>query len=114
MAFSFTTVFMAPSTPTKSAATRPGPLRSTKSLPRNETPDPSGPQTRPQRASTIQNGTAPEINVVPGTPQRQQHGNSDAKSDAFGSSEGAEEEERPRASVDLDDLPIELVSMTDK
>ncbi|GAW11068.1 hypothetical protein ANO14919_004070 [Xylariales sp. No.14919] len=67
------------------------------------------PSSKPQRANTFQNGTAPEAAV-----QDTSRGGQEEKLDAF-ESEPAEEEEAevPRASVDIGIIPIELVSMTD-
>jgi hypothetical protein len=87
---------------------RPGYLKSTKSLPRPDATD--SPFSRPQRANTTHNGTNPEVVVV-------QDSSSDSqlkRSDAFESAPTEDEVEIPRASVDMDMIPIELVSMTDK
>lgn len=103
---------MAPSTPpSKASEPHPGSLRSTKSFPRHELPDESDPLTRIQRASTIQNGVTPEITVQRSSPRKQQRGKGVA-TDTF-ETEEEEKIEPPRASVDMEDIPIELITMTD-
>ncbi|KAK5664377.1 hypothetical protein OQA88_600 [Cercophora sp. LCS_1] len=89
---------------------RPSPLRSTQSFPRSEPASTTPEATRSKRASTLQNGTSP--------PQRSASGpqvnEADASSrDTFESRISEEAPEPPRASVDLDNLPIELISFTD-
>ncbi|KAI1429400.1 hypothetical protein F5Y12DRAFT_728077 [Xylaria sp. FL1777] len=87
----------------KGSEPRPGPPKSARSFPHpsvSDTVDSS--LSKAQRASSFQNGTATET-VAQDTAQ---------KPDAF-ESEPAEEEEIPRASVDIGIIPIELVSMTD-
>lgn len=108
MAFSISD-FMATPSPPNGSESRPGSLRSTKSFPRHENQGTIAASSRSQRANTLQNGSTPEITVAQHkSPQKQR-----SRSDAF---EATEEDpiEPPRASVDLDDIPIELVSMTDK
>ncbi|KAI1335544.1 hypothetical protein F5Y15DRAFT_409116 [Xylariaceae sp. FL0016] len=85
---------------------RPGSLRSTRtsSFPRQPVTDLVDPLSQPRRASTVHNGTTPEVNIVPHTPQR---------ADTFESEVGEDEPEIPRASVDMDAIPIELVSKVD-
>lgn len=96
-------IIMAP-TSKESPPKNTNPLRSVKSFTRHETlskadTDPITRQ-RPQRASTFQNGASPRTNTA----------------DAFETHAGDDDEDQPeppRASVDMDDLPIELVSLTD-
>ncbi len=93
----------------KDVGRRPSPLRMSRSYPRAEAQDASLTVTvnRPRRASTIQNGTSPE-------PQRPARTRAADEPDSFERSPREEDApEPPRASVDLDDLPIELVSLTD-
>lgn len=111
MTFSLRTILMAPSTPpTKAAEPRPGPLRSSRSFPRHGTQDVIDLLTRSQRANTIQNDGTPEITVQQTSPQKHGAGSHDT----FETDDADESVEPPRASVDLDDIPIELVSLTDK
>lgn len=103
---------MAPSTPpTKAAEPRPGPLRSSRSFPRHGTQEVIDPLTRSQRANTIQNDGTPEIIVQQTSPQK--NGTGSGAHDAFETDDADDSVEPPRASVDLDDIPIELVSLTD-
>lgn len=113
MTFSLRTILMAPSTPpAKAAESRPGPLRSSRSFPRHGTQEVIDPLTRSQRANTIQNDGTPEITIQQTSPQK--HGAVSGAPDAFEADDADENVEPPRASVDLDDIPIELVSLTDK
>ncbi len=93
-------------TPTKGAAPRPGSLRSTKSFPRHQVTESNDPLKSPKRANTFQDGTVPEITVA--------ETSSLQKQDTFESETGEEPFEPPRASIDMDEIPIELVSMIDK
>jgi hypothetical protein len=94
---------MATPTP-KGAEPVPGALRTSRSFSRLEPQQPPDPVSRVQRANTFQNGaTAPKVSVV-----------LDKKPDAFENTDAEDPVEPPRASVDLDDMPIELVSMIDK
>ncbi|KAK8049331.1 hypothetical protein PG994_011061 [Apiospora phragmitis] len=103
---------MAPSTPTQSSEPRPGTLRTSRSFPRPAVQETTiDPLTRAQRASTFQNGTTPEIKVIQTSPKKQRAG-PDTR-DAFETAEAAEPTEPPRASVDIEDIPIELISLTD-
>lgn len=93
---------------------KPNPLRTTKSFTQTDTNDPlSSP--RIKRASTIQNGTLPKL--VTSTPQKMssQIAEEPESADAFENSQHDDTpvEPQPRGSVDLDDLPIELISLTD-
>ncbi|KAI8634865.1 hypothetical protein F5Y19DRAFT_128218 [Xylariaceae sp. FL1651] len=101
---------MAPPTAPTGSEPRPGSLKSTKSFTQPPVSDTtSSPSSKARRSNTIQNGAAPEVVVVQDSPpeSRQQ------KPDAFESEPAEEDVEIPRASVDMDMIPIELVSMTD-
>ncbi|KAK2066898.1 hypothetical protein P8C59_000677 [Phyllachora maydis] len=89
----------------KKQANRPKPLRTTKSFSRGEPAVPAalGDMSRPERASTFQNGAA-----AAGKTTTQA-----SEPDTFESRISEEAQEHPRASVDLDDLPIELIGLTD-
>ncbi|KLU82040.1 hypothetical protein MAPG_01119 [Magnaporthiopsis poae ATCC 64411] len=96
------------------ASTRPNPLRTVRSFPHNEVVDDSEPAVaRPQRASTFHNGAAnPGSRTQTPTPQK--HVALEEVVDAFESGHaGDDQTDPPRASVDMDDLPIELISLTD-
>lgn len=93
---------------------RPNPLRTTKSFTRTDHNDPlSSP--RVKRASTIQNGSLPKI-VTSGqqiTSQIVEEPES-AGADAFENNQAEDTPIEPtRTSIDLDDLPIELIGLTD-
>ncbi|KAK1751580.1 hypothetical protein QBC47DRAFT_70984 [Echria macrotheca] len=90
---------------------RPSPLRSTRSFPRSDPPSSSSEPTRAKRASTLQNGPNSSQRTASG-PQTKQAG-APVAPDTF-QSRISEEGEPPRASVDLDNLPIELISFTDR
>ncbi|GAP87465.1 putative vacuolar protein sorting-associated protein 9b [Rosellinia necatrix] len=90
---------------------KPGSLKSTRSFQHPSISDAiDHPLSQTQRSNTFQNGTTPEV-VVQGSPEAGR----EQKPDAFesGPTEGDEEVEVPRASVDIGIIPIELVSMTD-
>lgn len=92
---------------------RPNPLRTTKSFTQNDTNDPlSSP--RVKRATTIQNGTLPKL-VTSGQQMSSLIAEEPESADAFENTQNDETpiEPQPRGSVDLDDLPIELISLTD-
>ncbi|RYO85150.1 hypothetical protein DL766_007339 [Monosporascus sp. MC13-8B] len=95
-----TSVLMTPVTPTKGAESRPGSLRHTKSFPRHQISESNDPLKRPQRASTFQDGTVPDITI-------------EETSSTFVSESSEEPMELPRASVDMDEIPIELISLID-
>ncbi|KAI1867064.1 hypothetical protein JX265_007640 [Neoarthrinium moseri] len=107
MSFSIT-AFMASSSPSKGSEPAPGALRTTRSFSRHESQQAPEPLTRSQRANTFQNGSStPEITVG------QHRSPKSAAPDAFEADEADDPVEPPRASVDLDDIPIELVSTID-
>jgi len=91
---------------------RPSPLRSTRSFPRPDPSSTSAETTRSKRASTLQNGSNPGQWSASKTQAKQGAGAEDP--DTFESRISEEAAEPPRASVDLDDLPIELISFTDR
>ncbi len=102
---------MASNPATKGSAGRPSPLRSTRSFTQAPGSESNPSPNRPKRASTIENGAAPG-----GTAARSAQTQNKFKKpelDTFESRISEEGTELPRASVDLDDLPIELVSLTD-
>lgn len=68
---------------------------------------------RPKKANSINsNASSPAPHAAPGEPSGS--GSVEAQPpDVFESTNGDDAPEPPRASVDLDDLPIELVSLTD-
>ncbi|KAK3942399.1 hypothetical protein QBC46DRAFT_352382 [Diplogelasinospora grovesii] len=102
------------STP-KNSANRPSPLRTAKSFPR-EPPQSSAPapdSTRPKRASTMQNGSPSTKTKATQRTVTETKGEDGETTDTFESRISEEGMEEPRASVDLDDLPIELISLTD-
>ncbi|KAK0748771.1 hypothetical protein B0T21DRAFT_277804 [Apiosordaria backusii] len=99
-----------------STTQRPGSSRPLRSFRVERSPSPE-PMSRPKRASTIETGPAPGaksmVRTASGTQVRL--GSETERPDTFESriSEENADSEPPRASVDLDDLPIELVSLTD-
>ncbi|KAI1496732.1 hypothetical protein F5X99DRAFT_399486 [Biscogniauxia marginata] len=99
---------MAPSTPSKGPEPRPTSLRASRSF--QQVPDAIDPLSRAQRAHTFQNGATPEVTIIPHTPPQRQH---QQKPDTFESETPVDDIEAPRASVDMDEIPIELVSKTD-
>lgn len=94
------------------SAKRPSPLRSTRSFSRED--DAAAKEvTRSKRASTIQNGSPSGPPVPPKQTGSKQSTDPDTP-DVFETTRNSEENmDPPRASVDLDDLPIELISLTD-
>lgn len=98
--------------PMASPHSRPNPLRTTKSFTRTDHNDPlSSP--RIKRASTIQNGSLPKI-VTSGQQITSQIVEEPESADAFENNQAEDTPiEPPRTSVDLDDLPIELIGLTD-
>ena len=91
-------------------ASTPKPLRTARSFPRPEPPSTSPDHARPKRASTLQNGTSP---TAPSKTQPKPR-DADAAPDTFVSRISEEGTEPPRASVDLDDIPIEVISVADR
>ena len=114
MRYSSTGTVMASASPSKKTA-RPGPLRPARSFHRTDSQEGSDTLNRPHRASTIQNGSTPEA----GMPPRRAFTNprvpeEPSTPDAFEVTSGDEEPEVTRGSVDMGELPIELVSLTDR
>ncbi|KAL2123911.1 hypothetical protein VTJ04DRAFT_276 [Mycothermus thermophilus] len=106
-------------TPTPS---NPHPLRSVHSfqVDRSSSPDPDANSesiTRPKRANTVDNGRpsfpSSRLRTPSGTPLTQAILEGEA-TDAFASITEEESTDPPRTSVDLEDLPIELISLTDR
>ena len=106
--------FMASSN-VKSDSQRPQPLKVSRSFPRVEpnSPDRSN---RDHRASTIQNGVTPEGVIA----DKREDAKSKMQPDVFekspegGDDHGAGEEIGGKLPADFDELPIELVSLTDR
>lgn len=99
---------MAPTSPSKNASPRP-----TRPPGRRESENsPTAGVTLPKKARTVEDGAAPAALGV----QRRTSGNSSNEPetpDLFESADADDAPEPPRASVDLDDLPIELIGLTD-
>ncbi|KAI5864635.1 hypothetical protein GGS23DRAFT_457618 [Durotheca rogersii] len=100
---------MAPTTPSKGSEPKPGSLPSSNSFP-HQASDVNDPLTRPQRASTIQNGASPKVTIIQDTPPEKAR---KERTDTFESETSDDVIEAPRASVDMEEIPIELVSKTD-
>lgn len=94
---------------------RPSPLRTTKSFTRIDHNDPlSSPSPRVKRASTIQNVPLPKLVTSGQQMSSQIVEEPESATDAFENSRAADTPiDPPRTSVDLDDLPIELIGLTD-
>ncbi|PSR78875.1 hypothetical protein BD289DRAFT_376087 [Coniella lustricola] len=99
MISSYTVTWRGPAPMASPHPHRPNPLRTTKSFTRIESNDPLA-SPRPKRAATVQNGTLPKLPEATDAFENAQSGNTPV-------------EPQPRGSVDLDDLPIELISLTD-
>ncbi|KAI1777717.1 hypothetical protein F4818DRAFT_323418 [Hypoxylon cercidicola] len=97
---------MAPTTPSKGTEPTPGSLTASNTFPREQTPDSNNLRPRGSRANTMENGTTPRVTVVQEFPPGK-------KLDTFESETTDDVIEAPRASVDMDEIPIELVSKTD-
>lgn len=111
---SFTATLMSSTTPSpKPGGARQKALRTTKSFTRAEAQDPLASGARPKRASTIQNG-ATQKTTGPLHDDTSKIKEEPEGADTFENEEDQETvEPPPRTSVDLDDLPIELISLTD-
>ncbi|KAH6624392.1 hypothetical protein B0J18DRAFT_409848 [Chaetomium sp. MPI-SDFR-AT-0129] len=99
-------------------ADRQNPLRPVRSF-RVERPTSPQSTTRPKRASTVENGpspaTRPSLRTSSGTQVVPISGTAEIEEpNTFVSRISEEGTEPPRASIDLDDLPIELISLTDR
>jgi hypothetical protein len=103
MVFSVAEAFMASTASSKGAGSKPSPLRFNTPN-KNESSEPLKPL---RRANTFQNGSASQISaskaeVEPESP------------DAFDTVDNDDGTDGIRTSVDLDELPIELISLTDR
>ncbi|KAI1375907.1 hypothetical protein F4677DRAFT_421204 [Hypoxylon crocopeplum] len=101
---------MAPTTPSKGSEPTPGSLSTSNTFPRHQTPETSKSRTRTQRANTAENGAAPKVTIIQETPPEKHQ---KEEPDTFESEITDDVVEAPRASVDMDEIPIELVSKTD-
>jgi hypothetical protein len=109
---------MASSNARKSDNHRPHPLHASKSLSRIEPASPDR-STRTQRASTIQNGVISETVMSDKPNASKKNGMPRTQPDAFEKSSENEdhnttEEASGKLPADFDELPIELVSLTDR
>ncbi|KAI1808541.1 hypothetical protein F4811DRAFT_501474 [Daldinia bambusicola] len=100
---------MAPTTPTKGSEPEPGSLSTSSTFPRHSPSQAKEPRPALQRANTTENGAIPPVTITQGTPPEGQK----EKADTFESEATDDVVEAPRASVDMEDIPIELVSKTD-
>lgn len=93
---------------------RPNPLRTIKSFTKIETDDPLA-SPRPKRAATFQNGSLPKLVTTSKEMAPQKIVEEPDSADAFENAQHDDTpiEPQPRGSVDLDDLPIELIGLTD-
>ncbi|KAI2626524.1 hypothetical protein GGR54DRAFT_591405 [Hypoxylon sp. NC1633] len=101
---------MAPTTPSKGSEPAPGSLSTSNTFPRTQTPDVNKARPRNSRANTVENGGPPKVTIIQETPPEKQQ---KERLDTFESETTDELVEAPRASVDMDEIPIELVSKTD-
>ena len=111
---------MASSNGKKSDNHRPHPLHTSRSFSRIEPASPKQ-STRTQRASTIQNGVIPEDAMSDKSSASKGAGNSGRQQDVFGhgtedeeEEDGTDDEGSGKLPADFDELPIELVSLTDR
>ena len=112
MVSSFPDGFMATADESNKPGPRPSPLRP-QSLARSERKDTRASPEPPRRAHTFQNGTpigAPSRTVSARVPPMDHP----LSPDTFESTDPDDGLDPPRASVDMDELPIELVSLTDR
>ncbi|OTB20164.1 hypothetical protein K445DRAFT_17452 [Daldinia sp. EC12] len=100
---------MAPTTPTKGSEPEPGSLSTSSTFPLHSPSETKEPRPALQRANTTGNGAIPPVTITQGTPPEGQK----EKTDTFESETVDDVVEAPRASVDMEDIPIELVSKTD-
>ncbi|KAI1457731.1 hypothetical protein F4805DRAFT_427130 [Annulohypoxylon moriforme] len=99
-----------PPTPPKGSEPKPALRSSSSTFPRQNASESNEPRPRVQRANTIENSTPPKVTIIQETPpEREQKG----RLDTFESETSDDVIEAPRASVDMDEIPIELVSKTD-
>ncbi|KAI1661926.1 hypothetical protein F4813DRAFT_346228 [Daldinia decipiens] len=100
---------MAPTTPSKGSEPKPGSLATSSTFPRHSPSQTKDPRPTPQRANTTENGAIPPVTITQETPPQRQK----EKMDTFESETIDDVVEAPRASVDMDDIPIELISKAD-
>jgi len=107
--------FMASSNDRKSENQRPRPLHLSKSFSRVEPASPDR-STRIQRTSTIQNGVIPEdVMVKPSRENKKPRPQADAfEKSSDDEDNGTMEEPTGKLPDDFDELPIELVSLSDR
>ncbi|KAI0835556.1 hypothetical protein F5Y06DRAFT_121765 [Hypoxylon sp. FL0890] len=103
-------VCMAPTTPSKGSEPKSGSLSSSNTFSRQHASESTQPRARGQRANTTENGAPPKVTVIQETPPETRQKD---KPDTFESETTDDGVEAPRASVDMDEIPIELVSKTD-
>ncbi|KAI1107239.1 hypothetical protein F4804DRAFT_298075 [Jackrogersella minutella] len=101
---------MAPTTPSKGTEPKPGSLATSSTFPRNRASETNEPRPHPQRANTTENGATPKVTVIEDSPPESLQ---KERIDTFESETADDVVEAPRASVDMDEIPIELVSKTD-
>ncbi|KAI0883394.1 uncharacterized protein GGS22DRAFT_180530 [Annulohypoxylon maeteangense] len=99
-----------PPTPPKGSEPKPGSLSSSSTFPRHHDSESNESRPHVQRANTIENTTPPRVTVIQETPPEWQL---KGRLDTFESETADDVVEAPRASVDMDEIPIELVSKTD-
>lgn len=101
---------------TTTTGTRPSPLRSNKSASKTDTKT-SKSASSSRQPSIVLDGT-PADEVASTDKKSQQDKDKDAPSafDTFGDAAGSDDNtpEPPRASVDMDELPIELIGLADR
>ncbi|KAI1647563.1 uncharacterized protein F4817DRAFT_337028 [Daldinia loculata] len=100
---------MAPTTPSKGPEPKPGSLATSSTFPRHSPSQTKEPRPTPQRANTTENGAIPPVTITQETPPERQK----ERIDTFESETTDDVVEAPRASVDMDDIPIELISKAD-
>ncbi|TDZ29282.1 Vacuolar protein sorting-associated protein 9b [Colletotrichum spinosum] len=112
MASSIVETLMASPSPSKSTSSRPGTIRAPSFTRQSEDSDPLR---VPKRAQTFQNGTTADPVPATPAPNLPKPTNENEAPDAFETRQSMENEDGfdGRGSVDLGELPIELVSLTD-
>ncbi|KAI8966727.1 hypothetical protein F5Y11DRAFT_307680 [Daldinia sp. FL1419] len=100
---------MAPTTPSKGSEPKPGSLATSSTFPRHSPSETKEPRPSIQRANTSENTSIPPVTITQETPP----GGQKERLDTFESEGGDDVLEAPRASVDMEEIPIELVSKTD-
>ncbi|KAI0377807.1 hypothetical protein F5Y04DRAFT_169826 [Hypomontagnella monticulosa] len=101
---------MAPTTPSKGSEPKPGSLPASNTFPRRHPSETSETGPRVQRANTTENSATPPVTIIQESPPKDRQ---KEKLDTFESETTDDVVEAPRASVDMDEIPIELVSKTD-